>query len=171
MCDLGQDGWCCTNIYYITAAENVISSQLSSSCQGRRYGPPTRKAGAMDRPSHYKSHLPDHSPPAKLGRTLCRSQTSMLMPALWISPHVSKPLLSNDQRQIPRKAEGAGVKVFTENQCCESGSECGSRFAGSACFEPPGSGSISQRHGSADPEPHQNVMEPQHCRKPFIFCV
>jgi hypothetical protein len=30
-----------------------------------------------------------------------------------------------------------------------------------------GSGSISQRHGSADPEPdpdpHQNVMGPQHC--------
>jgi hypothetical protein len=27
------------------------------------------------------------------------------------------------------------------------------------------SGSISQRHGSADPEPdpHQNVMDPQHC--------
>jgi hypothetical protein len=28
-----------------------------------------------------------------------------------------------------------------------------------------GSGSISQRHGSADPDldPHQNVMDPQHC--------
>jgi hypothetical protein len=28
------------------------------------------------------------------------------------------------------------------------------------------SGSISQRHGSADPDPHQNVMDPQHwlCR-------
>jgi hypothetical protein len=25
-----------------------------------------------------------------------------------------------------------------------------------------GSGSISQRHGSADPEPLQNVMDPQH---------
>jgi hypothetical protein len=25
-----------------------------------------------------------------------------------------------------------------------------------------GSGSISQRHGSADPDPHQNVMDPQH---------
>ncbi len=24
-------------------------------------------------------------------------------------------------------------------------------------------GSIGQRHGSADPEPHQNVMDPQHC--------
>jgi hypothetical protein len=24
-----------------------------------------------------------------------------------------------------------------------------------------GSGSISQRHGSADPDPHQNVMDPQ----------
>jgi hypothetical protein len=28
-----------------------------------------------------------------------------------------------------------------------------------------GSGSISQRHGSVntDPDPHQNVMDPQHC--------
>jgi hypothetical protein len=25
--------------------------------------------------------------------------------------------------------------------------------------------SISQRHGSADPDPHQNVMDPQHCFK------
>jgi hypothetical protein len=28
-----------------------------------------------------------------------------------------------------------------------------------------GSGSISQRHGSADPDPPQNVMDPQHCMK------
>jgi hypothetical protein len=26
-----------------------------------------------------------------------------------------------------------------------------------------GSGSISQRHGSADPDPPENVMDPQHC--------
>ncbi len=26
-----------------------------------------------------------------------------------------------------------------------------------------GSGSISQRYGSWDPDPHQNVMDPQHC--------
>jgi hypothetical protein len=26
-----------------------------------------------------------------------------------------------------------------------------------------GSRSISQRHGSADPDPHQNVMDPEHC--------
>jgi hypothetical protein len=26
-----------------------------------------------------------------------------------------------------------------------------------------GSGSISQRHGSADPDPHQNFMDPEHC--------
>jgi hypothetical protein len=26
-----------------------------------------------------------------------------------------------------------------------------------------GSGFISQRHGSADPDPPQNVMDPQHC--------
>jgi hypothetical protein len=26
-----------------------------------------------------------------------------------------------------------------------------------------GSGSFSRRHGSADPDPYQNVMDPQHC--------
>jgi hypothetical protein len=26
-----------------------------------------------------------------------------------------------------------------------------------------GSGFINQRHGSADPDPHQNVMDPEHC--------
>jgi hypothetical protein len=29
-------------------------------------------------------------------------------------------------------------------------------------LEGSGSGSISQRHGSADPDPHQNVMDPEH---------
>ncbi len=37
-----------------------------------------------------------------------------------------------------------------------------------------GSGSISQRHGSADldpdPDPHQNVMDPQHCSQETIPC-
>jgi hypothetical protein len=28
-----------------------------------------------------------------------------------------------------------------------------------------GSGSISQRHGTADPDPHQNVTDPQHWKK------
>jgi hypothetical protein len=28
-----------------------------------------------------------------------------------------------------------------------------------------GSGSISQRHESADSDPHQNVMDPQHCQQ------
>ncbi len=26
-----------------------------------------------------------------------------------------------------------------------------------------GSGSISQRYGSRDPDPHQNITDPQHC--------
>jgi hypothetical protein len=26
-----------------------------------------------------------------------------------------------------------------------------------------GSGSLSQMHGSADPDPHKNVMDPQYC--------
>ena len=29
------------------------------------------------------------------------------------------------------------------------------------------SGSIIQRHGSADPDPYQNVMDPQHCLVPL----
>jgi hypothetical protein len=29
-------------------------------------------------------------------------------------------------------------------------------------FGPPGSGSTNQIYGSADPDPHQNVMDPQH---------
>jgi hypothetical protein len=34
-----------------------------------------------------------------------------------------------------------------------------------------GSGSINQRHGSADPDPdpHQNDMDPQHCQKVWNF--
>jgi hypothetical protein len=34
-----------------------------------------------------------------------------------------------------------------------------------------GSGSISQRHGSLDPYPHQNVMDPQHWYLPYIANV
>jgi hypothetical protein len=30
-------------------------------------------------------------------------------------------------------------------------------------IEGSGSGSTSQRHGSPDPDPHQNVMDPEHC--------
>ncbi len=32
-----------------------------------------------------------------------------------------------------------------------------------------GSGSNSQRHGSADPDPHQNVMDPEHCWGPLTW--
>jgi hypothetical protein len=28
---------------------------------------------------------------------------------------------------------------------------------------PGGAGSVSQRYGSADPDPYQNVTDPQHC--------
>ncbi len=31
------------------------------------------------------------------------------------------------------------------------------------------SGSTSQRHGSADPDPPQNVMDPQHCLQRLFF--
>jgi hypothetical protein len=31
-----------------------------------------------------------------------------------------------------------------------------------------GSGSISQRHGSADPDPYQNFTDPQHCFQKVI---
>jgi hypothetical protein len=30
-------------------------------------------------------------------------------------------------------------------------------------IEGSGSGSISQRHGSADPDPHQKDMDPEYC--------
>jgi hypothetical protein len=31
------------------------------------------------------------------------------------------------------------------------------------------SGSISKRHGSADPDRHQNVMDPEHCFNGYDF--
>jgi|LakMenE01Jun11ns_1017448.scaffolds.fasta_scaffold8876058_1 hypothetical protein len=34
-----------------------------------------------------------------------------------------------------------------------------------------GSGSISQRYGSGDPDPHQNVTDPQHCLQFLIVEV
>jgi hypothetical protein len=34
-----------------------------------------------------------------------------------------------------------------------------------------GSGSISQRYGSADPDPHQNAMDPQHCISFEIYAL
>jgi hypothetical protein len=37
------------------------------------------------------------------------------------------------------------------------------KIAGSGTASESGSGSISQRHGSADPDLHQNVIDPQHC--------
>jgi hypothetical protein len=33
------------------------------------------------------------------------------------------------------------------------------------------SGSISQRHGSADPDPHQNVTDPQHWNRGYGCCL
>jgi hypothetical protein len=38
-------------------------------------------------------------------------------------------------------------------------------------IEGSGSGSIRQRHGSADPDPPlQNVMDPQHWQNVILFC-
>jgi hypothetical protein len=35
-----------------------------------------------------------------------------------------------------------------------------------------GSGSISPRHGSADPDPHHNIMDPQHwCQGSLLICI
>jgi hypothetical protein len=39
------------------------------------------------------------------------------------------------------------------------------KIAGSASASEPGS--ISQRYGSLDPDPYQNLMDPQHCRNDF----
>jgi hypothetical protein len=33
------------------------------------------------------------------------------------------------------------------------------------------SGCISQRHGFPDPDPHQHVMDPQHCLRHALFIV
>jgi hypothetical protein len=46
--------------YNATAAGDYISTQLDSSCQGKRYG--TEKAGGTARPSRTKSHLLGHFP-------------------------------------------------------------------------------------------------------------
>ncbi len=65
-------------------------------------------------------------------------------------------------------------KVKTENQWSGSGSgsDSGSESTGSTCFwiriyRIRIQRSISQRHGSVDPDPdpHQNVMDPEHCWK------
>ncbi len=58
-----HDGWLCSYIYYILAAGNSISSQL-----GNQYG--MEKAGG---PSHTKSRLPGHSPPASQAGRRVRS--------------------------------------------------------------------------------------------------
>jgi hypothetical protein len=42
-------------IYFITAARNVISSQLGSSCQGRRCGTPKQAAWTLH---HVQNHTP-----------------------------------------------------------------------------------------------------------------
>jgi hypothetical protein len=34
-----------------------------------------------------------------------------------------------------------------------------------------GSGSVSQRHGSANPDPYQNVSDPQHCILKIIISI
>jgi hypothetical protein len=34
-----------------------------------------------------------------------------------------------------------------------------------------GSGSISQRHGFADPDPHQNAMDPEHCSSRYYAAI
>jgi hypothetical protein len=58
--------YCCVQyMYYITAAENSISSQLGSSYQGNWYG--TEKGGVTTRPSHSKSHLPGQFSSSKPG--------------------------------------------------------------------------------------------------------
>jgi hypothetical protein len=50
------------------------------------------------------------------------------------------------------------------------------KIAGSGSESGTESGSTIQRHGSADPDPHQNVMDPQHwykvtARRTRIVCL
>jgi hypothetical protein len=52
------------------------------------------------------------------------------------------------------------TKIAGSGSGCASGLESGYGF-------------ITQRHGSADPvpDPHQNVMDPQHCFNVFFLCI
>jgi hypothetical protein len=78
---------------------------------------------------------------------------------------VNVPSKSNKQKKLCSKSNfllASGVSDENRIRPPGSGSESGS-------------GSIGQRHGSADPDPHQNVMDPQHCLSvPYIvvsFCA
>jgi hypothetical protein len=52
--------------------------------------------------------------------------------------------------------------------------QCSEPASGSVSFEPPGSasGSVSQKYGSEDPDPHpyQNVTDPQHWSVVWYGC-
>ncbi len=83
-------------IYYITSAGNSIILQLDSSCQGNRYS--TEKAGGTAHPSHSKSHLPAHSPPAsQAGRRIGPAlQPSDSLATTW--PRLWRPLGSAERK-------------------------------------------------------------------------
>jgi hypothetical protein len=80
--------------------------------------------------------------------------TSFALFILYLENDINVPTKSNNQKNFFKL-------VFCWGSCrsmkkiAGSGSASGS---GSAY----GSGSISQRHGSEDPDPHRNVMDPEH---------
>ncbi len=65
---------------------------------------------------------------------------------------------SNKQKTLKKNLFMVSILIVNDEKIAGSGSASGSEF-----------GSISQRHGSADPDPdpHQNVMDPQHCLKEY----
>jgi hypothetical protein len=78
--DVAYDGWLCT---FTIKQQLEIPSARSWTAPVRGTGTvrKTEKAGSKARPSHIKSHLPGHSPPAsQAGRAAVLGQPSSLWP-------------------------------------------------------------------------------------------
>ncbi len=85
--------------------------------------------------------------PKIVRKTLIPTLLWLLLDFLSLENDVNVPSKSNKQKNVFKKVSFFGIVKVNE------------KIAGS------GSRSISQRHGSAgpDPDPHQNVMDPEHC--------
>jgi hypothetical protein len=82
-------------------------------------------------------------------KTLILNVFLLLLDFLSLKNHVKVHSKSNKQKNFFKNYFFVGVSV--------------TKIVGSASASR--SGSISQRHGSADPDPHQNVIDPEHCFK------
>ncbi len=92
---------------------------------------------------------PDPDPSIIVRKTLIPTVLWLLFDLLSLKNYVNVPSKSNKQKSLKNIFLLASWRSMTK---IAAGSK---------------SGSISQRHGSAypDPDPHQNVMDPQHCHK------